>query len=70
MVWQSSIRDEVVEFLSSFALETTTTKDGKIEAVKKDTTIHDCFEEFGKEHILDDDDKWHCPKCKDYVKAS
>ena len=70
MIWQTNISDEVVSFLSSFSTETAAPKDGQIEATKKELTIHDCFEELSKEQILDEDDKWHCPKCKDFVKAT
>jgi len=34
------------------------------------TTINDCFAEFRKEELLDDDNKWYCNKCKDHVQAT
>jgi ubiquitin C-terminal hydrolase len=35
-------------------------KDGHI-------TLGDCLEEFKKPEMLDEDNKWYCPKCKDHV---
>jgi ubiquitin C-terminal hydrolase len=28
-------------------------------------SIDDCFKEFKKEEILDEDNKWYCNKCKE-----
>lgn len=33
-------------------------------------TIYDCFEEFLKEEVLDGDDRWNCPKCKQFRKST
>jgi ubiquitin carboxyl-terminal hydrolase 4/11/15 len=33
-------------------------------------TIQDCFEEFRKKELLDEDNKWYCNKCKDFVQAT
>jgi len=30
-------------------------------------TIDDCFNEFKKSEILDEDNMWYCNKCKDHV---
>ena len=32
-------------------------------------TLQDCFEEFRKPEMLDEDNKWYCNKCKDHVRA-
>lgn len=32
-------------------------------------TIYDCLNEFCKDEILDDDNKWACPNCKNMVNA-
>lgn len=37
---------------------------------KKDVTIDDCFNEFKKSEILDEQNKWYCNKCKDHVQAT
>ncbi|KAF3915572.1 hypothetical protein ABW21_db0205900 [Orbilia brochopaga] len=31
--------------------------------------IDDCFDEFGKEEILNDDNQWYCPRCKEHRNA-
>ena len=33
-------------------------------------SIDDCFNEFKKEEMLDEDNKWYCNKCKDHVQAT
>ena len=33
----------------------------------KDITIEDCFAEFKKPELLDEDNKWYCNKCKEHV---
>lgn len=32
-------------------------------------TIEDCFNEFRKTEILDEDNMWYCNKCKEHVRA-
>ena len=32
-------------------------------------TIDDCFKEFEKNEILDQDNMWYCNKCKEHVQA-
>jgi ubiquitin carboxyl-terminal hydrolase 4/11/15 len=34
---------------------------------KKEITIDDCFDEFKKPEILDEDNMWYCSKCKEHV---
>ena len=33
-------------------------------------TIDDCFEEFKKPEILDEQNMWYCNKCKTHVQAT
>jgi len=33
-------------------------------------TLYDCLKEFTKEEVLDGDDAWHCPQCKQPRKAT
>jgi ubiquitin carboxyl-terminal hydrolase 4/11/15 len=35
-----------------------------------DINIGDCFNEFKKTEILDEDNMWYCNKCKEHVRAS
>jgi len=37
---------------------------------KEGLTIDDCFKEFKREEILDEDNKWYCSKCKEHVQAT
>jgi ubiquitin carboxyl-terminal hydrolase 8 len=37
---------------------------------KKQVTLYDCLEEFNVEEKLEQDEKWHCPKCKDFKDSS
>ena len=36
----------------------------------RDITLMDCFEEFRKPEMLDDNNKWYCNKCKEHVRAT
>merc|ERR1712127_310665 len=40
------------------------------ENTKKEITISDCFNEFSKPEILDEDNLWYCNKCKEHVQAT
>lgn len=33
-------------------------------------SLYDCFEEFTKEELLDGDDRWRCPKCKEFTRST
>lgn len=37
---------------------------------QKDITIDDCFDEFKKPEILDENNKWYCNMCKEHVQAT
>lgn len=37
---------------------------------KKETSLNDCIDLLLREEVLGDDDKWHCPKCKEFVRAT
>jgi ubiquitin C-terminal hydrolase len=43
--------------------------DGSQEESKESSsiTLADCLEEFEKPELLDEDNKWYCPKCKEHV---
>lgn len=45
--------------------------DSKFNATETDTiTIDDCFNEFKRQELLDEDNKWYCSKCKEHVQAT
>lgn len=33
-------------------------------------SIDDCFNEFKRQELLDEDNKWYCNKCKEHVQAT
>jgi ubiquitin carboxyl-terminal hydrolase 4/11/15 len=37
---------------------------------QKGISLDDCLDEFGKEEILSENDAWHCPRCKEFRRAS
>lgn len=37
---------------------------------KEGISLYDCLEEFEKEEILSEDDKWYCPRCKEFCRAA
>jgi len=40
------------------------------EKINGKTTLSDCLEESEKPELLDEDNKWYCPNCKDHVQAT
>ena len=36
----------------------------------KTVTIDDCFDEFRKSEMLDENNMWYCNKCKEHVQAN
>ncbi|KAL4497886.1 hypothetical protein ABPG72_000641 [Tetrahymena utriculariae] len=36
---------------------------------ENEINIQDCIEQFTEKEILDDDEKWFCPECKDFQKS-
>lgn len=36
----------------------------------KGISLDDCLDEFEKEEILSEEDKWYCPKCKEFRRAA
>lgn len=37
---------------------------------KQSITLYNCLDEFEKEEILSEEDKWFCPRCKEFCRAS
>lgn len=35
----------------------------------KGISLHDCLDEFEKKEILSEEDKWYCPRCKEFCRA-
>lgn len=72
LVWSSDFSDDIQKLLSGVEsmkppanADGTATEDEVDE--KKEITIDDCFNEFKKPEILDENNKWYCSKCKEHV---
>ena len=69
-MWSDIFTKNFVRHLSS--REDAPRVDGKnndVEPESGDITIEDCFNEFKKTEILDEDNMWYCNKCKEHVRA-
>lgn len=76
VVWNSRIPEAFFNhFLSAKPFISSKDKermsDGSEESKASDSiTLADCLEEFEKPELLDEENKWYCPKCKDHVQAT
>lgn len=71
MVWARDFQDMFIKQLSGMtsAVKAGNDRDAEIEESQQ-ITLMDCFQEFRKPEMLDDDNKWYCNKCKDHVRAT
>ena len=68
MVWQSDASTQIQKHLSSHVVaDRIDTPEADSAQSNKEITIDDCFKEFEKEEILDEDNMWYCNKCKVHV---
>jgi hypothetical protein len=72
LIWQRNFEGPFQRHLSSVQGEhkTVPSYDANAEDAKKDVSIDDCFDEFKKPEILDQDNQWYCNKCKTHVQAT
>ena len=72
LIWQRNFEVHFQRHLSSVQGEAplVDTYDQNKEDQKKDVSIDDCFDEFKKPEILDQDNQWYCNKCKTHVQAT
>jgi hypothetical protein len=72
LIWHRSFESFFQRHLSSVQGEAPVvdTFDVNKDDLKKDVTINDCFDEFKKPEILDQDNMWYCNKCKTHVQAT
>jgi hypothetical protein len=71
IVWHSSFTTEFKKHLCG--VNEKPKLDNQMEDETQDrqkVTIADCFNEFRKEELLDEDNMWYCNKCKDHVQAT
>ncbi|KAK6349464.1 CSN-associated deubiquitinating enzyme Ubp12 [Orbilia brochopaga] len=62
----SSHFDAVEEFVDEELLKKRTAREARR---RRGIHIDDCFDEFGREEILNDDNQWYCPRCKEHRNA-
>ena len=67
--WSSDFKQDVQKILSSVQEFPRQNADESIDE-QRDITIDDCFNEFKKPEILDEQNKWYCSKCKEHVQAT
>ncbi|EPS35218.1 hypothetical protein H072_11509 [Dactylellina haptotyla CBS 200.50] len=62
----SSYFDAAEEFVDEELLKKRKTREARR---RRGVHIDDCFDEFGREEILNDDNQWYCPRCKEHRNA-
>jgi hypothetical protein len=71
LVWQRDFDKCFQKHLSSVSdLDRKEVIDKENVKQSSNVSIDDCFAEFRKEELLDEDNKWYCNKCKDFVQAT
>ena len=72
MVWQKDFKYDIQKHLSGVdsGVRIDNKKDDDDEESKNEITLDDCFNEFRKPELLDEDNKWYCNKCKEHVQAT
>ena len=72
LIWNKMFDAPLQRHLSSVQGEAPVidTFDQSKDDMKKEVTIDDCFNEFRKPEILDQDNQWYCNKCKTHVQAT
>lgn len=71
ILWNKDVDAKFIKEMSGTAQGVKLVDDGDDNTNKEqDLTLMDCFEEFRKPELLDDDNKWYCNKCKDHVRAT
>jgi ubiquitin carboxyl-terminal hydrolase 4/11/15 len=69
--WQRDFEDAFIKQLSGMCTPQQVGKSSTDEHESSgDISLKDCFEEFRRPEMLDDDNKWYCNKCKDHVRAT
>mmetsp|Transcript_13296 Transcript_13296/g.22576 ORF Transcript_13296/g.22576 Transcript_13296/m.22576 type:complete len:204 (-) Transcript_13296:215-826(-) len=69
MVWQSQFDKPIQRHLSSNE-EAKRLENVVIEKPKSTVHMDECFDEFKKTELLDEDNMWYCNKCKEHVQAT
>jgi len=72
IVWSQHVPEPAFKYIQNALVfdedkQTTSQEEDKMDG---EINIYDCFEEFGKTEILDDENMWRCPTCKKDVHAT
>ena len=71
ILWQRDFEDAFIKQLSGMQTAPLVGSPSNNENENSgEITLNDCFEEFRRPEMLDDDNKWYCNKCKDHVRAT
>lgn len=70
IVWQRDFNDQFIKQLSGMTSGKKLAADDSGNDEDGGINLMDCFEEFRKPEMLDEDNKWYCNKCKDHVRAT
>jgi hypothetical protein len=69
IVWSKMFPKFILDKLQNAKSHPHTKSEGK-EVIPKEeavVTLKDCFEEFKKSEMLDENNKWYCGRCKEHV---
>lgn len=71
MDWSSSFTKLFMKHLSGMieGVRIDEAQDDQSQFESKEISIEDCFCEFKKTEILDEQNMWYCNKCKEHVRA-
>ena len=70
IIWQRDFNEQFIKQLSGMTTGKKITSDEAGNDDEGGIALKDCFEEFRKPEMLDDDNKWYCNKCQDHVRAT
>ena len=76
VIWHKSLENELFDFLATASSLKPKPKpeeehsQASIVQKSKQVQIEDCFREFKQVETLDEDNKWFCSNCKDFVNAN
>ena len=69
IVWSKAFNSKSKSFISFLSASSNpkTKNETETKTEIKTLTIDDCFDEFKKSEMLDENNMWYCNKCKDHV---
>jgi hypothetical protein len=67
IVWNKSFNEKKLDRYLSASKAPEIKHEVEVSKESKTLTIDDCFDEFKKSEILDEDNMWYCNQCKEHV---